>query len=1195
MDKYTELFLDSVESKENRNSYSTSIQEIRKKVKEIWEYPQHRYFTDHSIKHSERILRYLWPLTRPCQDKLSDAEIYILVAAAYLHDVGMQSEKLGADLRGNRRRHQELSVEMIEAMDLGVLGQYKDDLGLVVRAHRHIPLDGDEYKATGLYGDPVRPRLLGSILRLADELDLTGERVNMSRQEYQNIGVEALVHWYRHLYVKDVRVEDVTKRIHITYRFPKEQLDDCKLVISNYIQTIIDDTLREIERYIWDYQTIFRLEPPDIGESGTVESLPNEVLERLRLEADNKTKEREESNRITSSSMSDLSSLMPAIREAEQKEMTGEPIDAAVRFKSIADRFMRNKQYARAADYADRVAILFAAHDDERAWEAHLLTAQAHLGRNDPQVAAPASNAALLRVIAQGDQVAELHVRLVSSTIYRLLVDVARAEENLAECVRLISAIQQSGQTVEESLQASVYDELAQTALLDDQWDDAATHLRKGLAVLTGAPSRLRLLIRLANVYLELGRADDAAPRVTDALGLVDASEDATTKAAVYACAAHLAALRDDIDDMIAHYDTAIGALAGHAQEPYASALYLEKHSQLSSADVVGVKEELTFREQGTRIDLARERLHPLVDARQLELEGVAEATDNKVPDALQSYNQALSIYRQYGAFESVRRTLRRLAQLYEQGNRPIDALTLYARIGAIVEVERLSTAYVQRLDSVDEIDSFLQSISISQTDHARVGRAVVYQEFADVVPDEFVPRIIDNLIDDIVNGHDSSSQRLAVRRTAIQALAVFSRRISQDRLETVIETYLTVPRKGSWWTTEQVAIKGVARIASQRHAMPETLVTRVTTALLNKATSENFDILRDESLQAVFTIAKHVGGKQRDAVVEYLQGREQGPKEVAYLTALDAPPAPERLHEVVREILANTSPKGIWAEGEVRIRRGGYAPGIFDFFKKRLIAPCPEEIVEHFVNGYDNEDATIGLRAAMLEELGDLAHLIPDQDIDRCYDAFLRASNGDVVVRAKEASDIEMARNPFSRIHVFTGTEAEIAVSGAWGLACLYHRLPQEQRLEALRVLRKLANRDDTALLDGTTLRQRVGQAMGELRDLDNNGLEQLAVSIIVLLHDSKPDVRARMVQSVATLYEHNSLDVNRTIIGRILDLGVRDVYLDVRQAVAFALNRLPIASLPPDLADIAMQARTRLEADINFRVRMPLAGERE
>jgi len=455
-------------------------------------------------------------------------------------------------------------------------------------------------------------------------------------------------------------------------------------------------------------------------------------------------------------------------------------------------------------------------------------------------------------------------------------------------------------------------------------------------------------------------------------------------------------------------------------------------------------------------------------------------------------------------------------------------------------------------------------------------------------VPDTLVPGIVDDLLA-MAKRRDSAGQDVSVRRAAIDAFASFSHRIPEDRLSTVVEVCLTVPRDSSWWTTERSAIKAVAHIVGeQSDIVPAAIAARATSALLDKAATESFDKLKETALWAAYAIARRVGGEQRDIVVRYLGDHEQGPMDIAYLTALDASPPAQRLYETVVAILARIGHQRIETDKGPSVRHGGYAPGIFTYFKKHLTPSCMTAIVDHFVHGFNDADDTLRLRVAMLIELGDLADLISDEDVRKCYDAFSRACRGDVSVGGREALHMATARNPFSRVHVFTGTIVEVVEAGIGGMSRLYQRLPGEQQVEALDALCACADLNDT------TIRRAVARALGELRQLGDDGFDRLKTTIVVLLRDPDPTIRAWMAQSVAMLFDNNRLDIDRDIVGRVLELGVVDADLDIRQPVAYALKRLPIADLAPDLSAVADAARTRLEADINFSVRAELSCRR-
>src|SRR4051794_3724860 len=50
-------------------------------------------FTDHSVDHSDRLCDLIDKLTEPLNEQLSEKEAFILYAAAYLHDSGLQHQR----------------------------------------------------------------------------------------------------------------------------------------------------------------------------------------------------------------------------------------------------------------------------------------------------------------------------------------------------------------------------------------------------------------------------------------------------------------------------------------------------------------------------------------------------------------------------------------------------------------------------------------------------------------------------------------------------------------------------------------------------------------------------------------------------------------------------------------------------------------------------------------------------------------------------------------------------------------------------------------------------------------------------------------------------------------------------------------------------------------------------------------------
>lgn len=203
--------------------------DVRLAVRQIWDLPLViPNFTDHSLPHNIRVFRRLHEIYArhdpEIKPPLSATEVFVLICANYLHDIGMQCappellRKAGVQVKNPnaasfsdkdreeiRRHHHELSAIMIERaseherMHDGEFShlwersmhkpferlenslqlvdtEFIEPISDVVRYHSS-EADID----TCAEGSPetVRRRYLALLLRLADELDITAKRVNI--------------------------------------------------------------------------------------------------------------------------------------------------------------------------------------------------------------------------------------------------------------------------------------------------------------------------------------------------------------------------------------------------------------------------------------------------------------------------------------------------------------------------------------------------------------------------------------------------------------------------------------------------------------------------------------------------------------------------------------------------------------------------------------------------------------------------------------------------------------------------------------------------------------------------------------------------------------------------------------------------------------------------------------------------------
>lgn len=171
------------------NTLKSGLTLIKEKASQLWARPLIRHYTEHGIKHSENIIKIIDKLI---DNKviLNDYEAFVLLAATYLHDIGMQQSNPKELISGQvqrtldemdviRKSHNDLSYSMIldsvqeniicPSLSLENFRDFVDCIACLVKYHRKYDLeelDDDSFK-----GEKIRIPLLAALLRLGDELD----------------------------------------------------------------------------------------------------------------------------------------------------------------------------------------------------------------------------------------------------------------------------------------------------------------------------------------------------------------------------------------------------------------------------------------------------------------------------------------------------------------------------------------------------------------------------------------------------------------------------------------------------------------------------------------------------------------------------------------------------------------------------------------------------------------------------------------------------------------------------------------------------------------------------------------------------------------------------------------------------------------------------------------------------------------
>ena len=213
--------------------WKRKVKNVRQAAARLWERPTHRHTVDHSLDHADRVVALLDGLTEVLMERpehaLATEEIYILLAATYLHSIGLQDERSESDPAVRWARYPELGAELVyraleapeEAASLGLADDPSlvEMVALVVAGHGQTDYPSPDYDDFGVGGAIVRPRLLTALLCLADGLDLDYHRVDLEQLKLMAVSPEETLNWWLHHYVSGVQVSD--EYVRISYRVPR--------------------------------------------------------------------------------------------------------------------------------------------------------------------------------------------------------------------------------------------------------------------------------------------------------------------------------------------------------------------------------------------------------------------------------------------------------------------------------------------------------------------------------------------------------------------------------------------------------------------------------------------------------------------------------------------------------------------------------------------------------------------------------------------------------------------------------------------------------------------------------------------------------------------------------------------------------------------------------------------------------------
>ncbi|HEX8065322.1 MAG TPA: hypothetical protein VF520_02215 [Thermoleophilaceae bacterium] len=233
---------------------SARLERAKSSADRIWAQPRLHWFTDHSsTRHSRRIIQILGDLVAHLQNTshaLGRSELFVLLCAAYLHDIGMQDFRVDGrgpddfdveDYELIRTRHPARARELIVAralrleatrddfvIDLDDQLDYLLPTALVSEGHGSAFFEKvvAEFRAADYAPEnqAFRGPLLTALLLIADELDLHEDRAAFPA-EMDRSPVTALHHHVNHYVTRVTVVEGEhprVRRVYVSLAYPQQ-------------------------------------------------------------------------------------------------------------------------------------------------------------------------------------------------------------------------------------------------------------------------------------------------------------------------------------------------------------------------------------------------------------------------------------------------------------------------------------------------------------------------------------------------------------------------------------------------------------------------------------------------------------------------------------------------------------------------------------------------------------------------------------------------------------------------------------------------------------------------------------------------------------------------------------------------------------------------------------------------------------
>ena len=221
----------------------------------------HPTYTSHGPDHALALLNNLDRALEPLEIDLNEEELYILISATLLHDIGMVG-KINADESSRNRIRSEHHLRskayiLDNYSDLYIERKFRRQIADAASAHRKLNIE--EHLTERKIGDsnlpPPRLKLIAALLRMADECHITEDRVP---EDYGilNLPEGSLEHFQQHFSNIGLDFNQKAGEIKFTVEIANEEVDKLFKLAKTKIQKELDELQVIFKRHKIPYSRI---------------------------------------------------------------------------------------------------------------------------------------------------------------------------------------------------------------------------------------------------------------------------------------------------------------------------------------------------------------------------------------------------------------------------------------------------------------------------------------------------------------------------------------------------------------------------------------------------------------------------------------------------------------------------------------------------------------------------------------------------------------------------------------------------------------------------------------------------------------------------------------------------------------------------------------------------------------------------